>query len=162
MKLHPAVEHEALCRRCGRCCVEKIEINGVTFSTTRRCEYLDPVTRLCRVYENRFDVNPRCLDVPRGIRHHVFPADCPYVSDLPGYRPPHPEPISDRVLEKLKSGEIQSLDELCAAMREHPAGARFSERTRTDTDRHGQERPQGTSRASQASNLRVPQPERRA
>ena len=52
------------------------------------CEFLDPVTRLCTVYARRFEANPNCLTLDEGIAMGVFPADCPYVRDLPGYRPP--------------------------------------------------------------------------
>lgn len=117
---HPPSRTEAACRRCGRCCVQKVIVNGEVFATTRPCRYLDPKSKLCTVYERRFEVNADCLSVPDGIRHHVFPADCPYVQGLQDYRPPRPEVLSERVLAMLANGEIGSLEELLAATRRYP------------------------------------------
>ncbi len=63
-------EWEALCRRCGLCCFEKIENdNGVIFFTRTPCRYLDVVTRQCKVYERRFDINPECVKLtPRLVK----------------------------------------------------------------------------------------------
>ena len=54
-------EWEALCRRCGECCYELVfdEDDKLTASTI--CEYLDPDTRVCRVYDNRFEVCHDCI-----------------------------------------------------------------------------------------------------
>ena len=80
---------EAVCRRCGRCCYAKIIIDEETWYTDIPCPHLDLKTRLCRVYEQRFEVDPDCLSVEEGIRLGVFPADCPYVAGLKGYHAPH-------------------------------------------------------------------------
>jgi len=76
------------CLRCGRCCYAKLIINGQVVYTPFPCPYLDEATRLCTVYERRHEVNPCCLPVEVGIRLGVFPPDCPYVRDIPGYVPP--------------------------------------------------------------------------
>jgi len=52
------------------------------------CEYYDEETRLCTIYERRHELNSHCLTVEEGIELGVFPADCPYVRGVPGYRPP--------------------------------------------------------------------------
>jgi len=54
-------EWEALCRRCGECCYELVfdEDDKLTASTI--CEYLDPDTRQCRVYDTRFEVCHDCI-----------------------------------------------------------------------------------------------------
>lgn len=95
-----------LCERCGRCCYAKLIIGGEIVYTPYPCPYLDTRTHLCTVYERRHEVNPQCITVEMGIRLGVFPADCPYVRDLPGYVPPRmgltPEEIeeyADEVLE---------------------------------------------------------------
>ena len=82
------VHDENLCRRCGRCCCAKLIIEDEVIYTPFPCPHLDEETRLCNVYENRFEINPECLSVEDGIKIGVFPADCPYVKDLPGYKPP--------------------------------------------------------------------------
>ena len=87
----------SLCERCGRCCCIKIVADGEVIYTPYFCEYYDPETKLCTVYERRHEVNPRCLTVEEGIKLGVFPADCPYVRDLPDYRPPRASPTPDEL-----------------------------------------------------------------
>jgi uncharacterized cysteine cluster protein YcgN (CxxCxxCC family) len=79
---------KSLCRKCGRCCYAKLRIEDELVYTTVPCPHLDEKTRLCRVYERRFETNPGCLPVEEGIRLGVFPADCPHVADVEGYKPP--------------------------------------------------------------------------
>jgi hypothetical protein len=81
---------EARCRRCGRCCYEKVEYAGEVFYTDTPCEHLDPATRLCAVYPRRHRARPGCAPLtPENIRQGILPADCPYVEGIPGYRAPH-------------------------------------------------------------------------
>ena len=55
---------ESTCRQCGVCCFEKYENdNGTIFYTQTPCRYLDVVTRLCKVYNNRFTINPECIQL---------------------------------------------------------------------------------------------------
>ena len=63
-------------------------LNGEVVYTPFFCKYYDAATRLCTIYPRRHEVNPHCLTVEEGIKMGVFPADCPYVRDLPGYHPP--------------------------------------------------------------------------
>lgn len=81
-------DRENACLRCGRCCYAKVVIGDDVFYTDIPCKYLDVLTSNCRVYERRFEVNPDCLTVEQGISARVFPADCPYIAGLEGYRPP--------------------------------------------------------------------------
>ncbi len=84
----PPESRDVRCRRCGRCCYAKLLVGDRVIYTDAPCDHLDPETRLCRVYDRRHEVNPDCLSVEEGIRRGVFPADCPYVADLPGYNAP--------------------------------------------------------------------------
>ena len=53
---------ESLCHRCGLCCFEKIEDDyGNIFFTQTPCRYLDIVSRLCKIYDRRFEINPDCV-----------------------------------------------------------------------------------------------------
>lgn len=79
---------ESLCRKCGKCCAEKVEIDGKIYLSRKYCRFLDPKTKLCRVYDDRFEAEPECSDVPSGIPLGLFPADCPYIQDIEGYEPP--------------------------------------------------------------------------
>ena len=108
---------EPLCRRCGRCCYEKFIVDGHVFTTRRPCPHLDVKTHLCAVYEKRFEVNPRCLDVPRGIELGVFPADCPYVRDLPNYLPSEEGWLDEETARKIENGRLGSYEDVVAEMR---------------------------------------------
>jgi uncharacterized cysteine cluster protein YcgN (CxxCxxCC family) len=76
------------CRRCGRCCREKVAIEGVIFYTDRVCRFWDPITKLCRVFDRRGDVCHDCADLDSAIRHGILPGDCPYVRGNEDYVPP--------------------------------------------------------------------------
>lgn len=81
---------EARCRRCGRCCYEKIEFEGEVYYTNEPCEFLDPETRLCRVYLRRRERRPDCAQLtPRLVRQGLLPGDCPYVEGVEDYPAPH-------------------------------------------------------------------------
>jgi uncharacterized cysteine cluster protein YcgN (CxxCxxCC family) len=55
-------EWEAQCNQCGFCCFEKIKNdNGTIFYTQTPCRYLDVVTRKCKVYKRRAEINPECV-----------------------------------------------------------------------------------------------------
>jgi uncharacterized cysteine cluster protein YcgN (CxxCxxCC family) len=55
---------ESKCNQCGFCCFEKIESdNGAIFYTQTPCRYLDVVTRQCKVYKRRFEINPECVQL---------------------------------------------------------------------------------------------------
>lgn len=79
---------ESLCRRCGRCCCRKFVIRDRVYFSPFYCRHLDPATRLCTVYAERFRANPQCLSVERGLARGVFPQDCPYAAGRADYRPP--------------------------------------------------------------------------
>jgi len=82
-------EWEARCRRCGRCCFEKIEYEGVIYYTDIPCEKLDLQTRLCTVYPDRIHARPGCTPLtPEIVQLGVLPADCPYVEGVKDYIAP--------------------------------------------------------------------------
>ncbi len=73
---------ESLCHRCGLCCYEKeIRRGRVYVRMDSPCRYLDLRTRLCRVYDKRFQVCREC----RKLRYvHArfsrwLPDSCGYV-----------------------------------------------------------------------------------
>ena len=81
---------EARCRRCGRCCYEKIEYEGNVYYTDRPCEKLDLATRLCTVYQQRETLRPGCVRLtPEIAARGILPAECPYVADIPDYQWPY-------------------------------------------------------------------------
>jgi uncharacterized cysteine cluster protein YcgN (CxxCxxCC family) len=87
---------EAICKGCGECCLEKIEDErGTIFYTMKPCRYLDVETRQCRIYHNRFTINPECVKLTPKLVETLrwLPRDCGYVapppSDVPDM-PPRP------------------------------------------------------------------------
>jgi uncharacterized protein len=80
---------DEICRRCGRCCYEKLDLEGEIFYTDEPCEFLDLKTRMCTVYPERHKARPGCAPLtPEHLSMGILPADCPYVEDLPNYRSP--------------------------------------------------------------------------
>ncbi len=87
--MDPTTEWEERCLRCGRCCYEKIDCDGEISYTGTPCEFLDPESRLCTVYEERHRRKPVCTPLtPKVLAMGALPGDCPYVAGLEGYRPP--------------------------------------------------------------------------
>ena len=87
-------EWETLCRGCGSCCFEKIEDErGTIFYLLKACRYLDVVTRQCRIYDNRFTINPDCVKLTAELVPTLrwLPRDCGYASPPPVDVPPMPD-----------------------------------------------------------------------
>ncbi len=79
---------EDLCLRCGRCCHGKVEVEGQVYYTPEMCPYLDEDSRLCRVYDIRFEICSDCITIADAIEIGALPEDCPYVAEIPDYRGP--------------------------------------------------------------------------
>lgn len=74
-------EWESRCRKCGRCCFEKIEDErGRIFYTQTPCRYLDVISRECVIYERRFAINPECVKLTPELVSTLrwLPSDCGY------------------------------------------------------------------------------------
>ena len=121
-------EHEALCRRCGRCCYEKFIIDNHVFTTRTPCQFLDVKNNTCKVYDHRFEANPRCLTVEQGIDFGVFPADCPYVKGLENYLPAEDGWLEQETVRKVERGSIytyeQVRDEMNRTAKKNCAGSK--------------------------------------
>lgn len=108
------------CRRCGRCCYVKYRLDGKVFNTRMACPHLDVHTHLCRVYARRRQMNPECGSVAKGIKAGVFPADCPYVADQAGYRPPVKGRLCAALVARIESGELATARAVLKAMKVRP------------------------------------------
>ncbi|MBN2645344.1 MAG: hypothetical protein JXR59_07720 [Desulfuromonadaceae bacterium] len=76
---------EALCKRCGLCCFEKIRLpNGRVLTTPIPCRFLDLHSRSCRVYSKRFEVGENCQKLTPELVASVdwLPEECAYVQHL--------------------------------------------------------------------------------
>lgn len=73
---------EKLCSGCGLCCHEKvITENLLLIDTSSACEFYDSESRLCTVYDRRFEKCPRCLKMTlfRAMFADYLPPTCGYV-----------------------------------------------------------------------------------
>ena len=87
---------EALCRRCGICCHQKVRFGEIVVITDVPCEFLDTETNTCTVYPERFIRQPLCSSAETSVELGTLPECCPYVGGRDGYRAPvmladHPE-----------------------------------------------------------------------
>lgn len=80
---------EALCRRCGGCCYEKVRFGEQVVITDIPCQFLDTGSNLCTVYPERFRRQPRCSSAADSIKAGGLPGYCPYVGGLSEYLDPH-------------------------------------------------------------------------
>lgn len=90
---------DTLCKQCGRCCFEKWEDDrGKITYTDISCRYLDVASRCCKIYDQRFTINPSCVKLTPELVQTVrwLPRDC-------GYRPPAKElPTHSKRVRKKK------------------------------------------------------------
>lgn len=76
-----------LCKRCGRCCFEKWEDErGRITYTDIACRYLDVASRRCKIFEQRFTINPSCIKLSPELVQKLrwLPHDCGYRPSAPG------------------------------------------------------------------------------
>jgi uncharacterized cysteine cluster protein YcgN (CxxCxxCC family) len=74
---------DSRCKQCGRCCFEKIEDErGNIFYTQTACRFLDVISRQCKIFERRFEINPSCIKLtPELVRTlRWLPRNCGYHS----------------------------------------------------------------------------------
>lgn len=90
-------EWEALCDRCGKCCLNKLEYEdtGEVVFTRVACKLLNTETGQCKSYPNRHDFVPGCVVLsPKTIAEvgYWLPKTCAYRRrfegrDLPDWHP---------------------------------------------------------------------------
>lgn len=74
-------EWDSRCKQCGRCCFEKIEDErGNIFYTQTACRFLDVISRECKIFERRFEINPSCVKLTPELVQTLrwLPRDCGY------------------------------------------------------------------------------------
>lgn len=112
-RISPA-EWDAICKRCGICCLIKVKINTQTLYLRRCCDKFNPKTRECGVYETRLG-NSCCrkVDMDVILAGKLLPASCGYVEYIFGPAPfparvdfSSVRPISSAQLEKISSKEL--------------------------------------------------------
>jgi uncharacterized cysteine cluster protein YcgN (CxxCxxCC family) len=77
-----AAQWEALCDRCGRCCLEKLTDpkTGKVFYTSVPCRLLDVRRGVCRAYHDRTRIVPDCQQLTPSIvtACRWLPSSCAY------------------------------------------------------------------------------------
>ncbi len=100
----------ARCRRCGRCCTEKLVVDDEVVMVPAVCKYLDVETMLCTQFDRRFDLDVHCLTVEEGLAAQAFPADCPYVVDRDDYVPPREDWWTvPEIVDLVESGRLNEV-----------------------------------------------------
>lgn len=72
---------DSICKKCGSCCFEKIEDErGNIFYMQSACKFLDIITRRCKIFEKRFEINPNCIKLTPELVKSLrwLPPDCGY------------------------------------------------------------------------------------
>ncbi len=114
-------EWEALCDRCGKCCLIKHNFLGKTVFTNFHCRHLNIATCQCMIYEQRLKGN-ECVEVNLKMiatQAYLLPESCAYKRlyqglDLPSWHP-------------LISGTYQSvIDSKNSVKCIHPISEEFS------------------------------------
>ena len=93
---------DELCKQCGRCCFEKLEDGrGKIIYTQPACRYLDVITRHCKIFERRFEINPHCVKLTPELVPQLnwLPPDC-------GYRPEPPKFNRKNDRNRKRTGKI--------------------------------------------------------
>jgi uncharacterized protein len=76
---------EGICRQCGRCCYEKVDLGGgVIRYLDEACRHLDTSTNLCKVYRNRQEAEPDCISLTEELVRELnwLPEGCAYVEHI--------------------------------------------------------------------------------
>ena len=77
------------CQICGaRCCYKKQHIAESIVWTTLPCEFLNKETKLCNIYNIRFEKCPSCYNLEQAKKLQFLPETCPYVIEDEQYRGP--------------------------------------------------------------------------
>ncbi|NIQ95612.1 MAG: hypothetical protein GWN87_16485, partial [Desulfuromonadales bacterium] len=65
---------------------EKLDVDGLIYYGDEPCEFLDPNTLLCTVYDRRHERKPGCAPLtPAVVAMGALPGDCPYVAGIEDY-----------------------------------------------------------------------------
>lgn len=76
---------ESICKKCGKCCYEKVDLGGgIIRYTDEPCVFLDVETNMCRVYENRSVAEPDCISLTEHLVRTLkwLPEDCAYLEHI--------------------------------------------------------------------------------
>lgn len=85
--------NDTICLDCparGLCCHGEMELKGKRVVLPFSCEFLDPETKLCAIYNRRHDrmklTGAECLTIEQMLDAHTVPVACLYITDKAAYR----------------------------------------------------------------------------
>lgn len=106
---YTAEEWEAICNKCGKCCLVKIqdEESDEIYYTDVVCRYFDSKTCNCTEYENRCTLVPECLKLTKDNVDKIswMPKSCAYRCLFENRPLPKRQTISDFCISELLVNE---------------------------------------------------------
>ncbi len=106
LKKIPVDEWEAICDRCGKCCMITLEDEetGEMYHTNVLCQYYDLDNQICTVYDKRCVLVPNCVKLtPDNVDKLAFmPKTCAYRKLFdPDYETQPLKPLKGRAVSEL-------------------------------------------------------------
>lgn len=114
-KLSPD-EWEKICRRCGRCCLIKLENadTGELYFTNVICRYYDCENNACTVYDKRCELVPECLKLtPENVDK------LPWMPKVCAYRKLFDESYKEKPLRSLKGRVVSETEVKLHELEDH-------------------------------------------
>ncbi len=109
-------EWEAVCNRCGKCCLIKIqdEDTGEIYYTDVVCKYFNFETCECTEYQNRCTLVPECLKLTKDNVGKIswMPKSCAYRCLFEGRPHPKREPVSAFCISENLVGDDELEDHI--------------------------------------------------
>ena len=109
-------EWEKICRRCGKCCLIKLEDeeSGDVYYTNVVCRYFDEEKMCCTVYDKRCELVPTCLKLtPENVdKLQWMPKTCAYRELFEKEVSPIKTTIKGRVISEDKVSEEELEDHI--------------------------------------------------
>ncbi|MDD6881417.1 MAG: YcgN family cysteine cluster protein [Firmicutes bacterium] len=109
-------EWEAVCNRCGKCCLIKLQDDDTEeiYYTDVVCRYFDEQSCTCTRYDERCKLVPECLKLtPENLdKIDWMPQTCAYRALLNGQPKPPRNPITGRCVSELDVSEEELEDHI--------------------------------------------------
>ncbi len=116
MKKYSPSEWENICRRCGKCCLIKLEDEdtGGIYYTDVVCRYFDEEKMYCSVYDKRCELVPSCLRLsPDNVDKLAWmPKTCAYRELFEKAPSPVKTTIKGRVVSETEVSEDELEDHI--------------------------------------------------
>ena len=109
MKKYTQEEWENICRRCGKCCLIKLEdeTTGEVYYTNVICRYFDEEHMCCSVYDKRSELVSGCLKLtPENVdKLPWMPKSCAYRELFENKKSSIKTTIKGRVIKETEISE---------------------------------------------------------